>query len=68
MTMPHLENCPHDSNGWCLDCVKRMHDRLETMEFTANMMYDISGEQRKTIRYLLDRLGVVDGQDVTQQG
>jgi len=40
-----------------------MHDRLETMEFTANMMYDISGEQRKTIRYLLDKLGSPVGQD-----
>jgi hypothetical protein len=29
MTMPHLMNCEHSSNGWCLDCVKMMHDRLQ---------------------------------------
>lgn len=29
MTMPHLENCPHDENGWCLDCVKKLHDEAE---------------------------------------
>ena len=63
MTMPHLENCEHSSDGWCLDCVGRMHDRLEAMEFTANMLYDITGDQRKTIRYLLDKLGVDDGQN-----
>lgn len=21
MTMPHLMNCPHSDDGWCLDCV-----------------------------------------------
>ena len=61
--MPHLMNCEHSSNGWCLDCVQQMHERLEAAKFTAKMMYDITGDQRKTIRYLLDRLGVVDGQD-----
>ena len=61
MTMPHLMNCEHSSDGWCSDCVKRMHDRIETLEFAANMLYDINGDQRKTIRYLLDKLGVDDG-------
>ena len=61
MTMPHLMNCEHSSDGWCLDCVKQMYDRIETLEFTANMLYDINGDQRKTIRYLLDKLGVDDG-------
>jgi hypothetical protein len=26
MTMPHLMNCPHSAEGWCLDCVKELHD------------------------------------------
>lgn len=21
MTIPHLMNCPHQEDGWCLDCV-----------------------------------------------
>lgn len=21
MTVPHLMNCPHSDEGWCLDCV-----------------------------------------------
>lgn len=28
MTMPHLMNCSHSCEGWCLDCVKREHDEL----------------------------------------
>lgn len=28
MTMPHLMNCGHDENGWCLACVKEQHDDL----------------------------------------
>lgn len=26
MTMPHLMNCEHSEAGWCLDCVKEIHD------------------------------------------
>lgn len=24
MTMPHLENCIHKDDGWCLDCIKEL--------------------------------------------
>lgn len=24
MTMPHLENCHHSPDSWCLDCVKKL--------------------------------------------
>ncbi len=26
MTMPHLMNCQHSGDGWCLDCVKELYD------------------------------------------
>lgn len=32
MTMPHLMNCGHGDageHGWCLDCVKKLHDEKE---------------------------------------
>ncbi len=29
MTMPHLMNCNHSDDGWCLDCVKELHDKYE---------------------------------------
>ncbi len=26
MTMPHLMNCSHSDDSWCLDCVKQLYD------------------------------------------
>lgn len=31
MTMPHLMNCLHSDSGWCLECVKAMHDEYEML-------------------------------------
>lgn len=31
MTMPHLMNCPHAADGWCLACVKEQHDLVERL-------------------------------------
>lgn len=31
MTMPHLENCPHKGDGWCLDCVKRLQVECDAL-------------------------------------
>lgn len=31
MTIPHLMNCMHSSDGWCLACVKEMHDEYEAI-------------------------------------
>lgn len=30
MTMPHLQNCEHSPNGWCLDCVKKLWESLDS--------------------------------------
>jgi len=27
--MPHLMNCSHDGDGWCLSCVGKLHDENE---------------------------------------
>lgn len=29
MTMPHLMNCPHLADGWCLTCVGAQYDKKE---------------------------------------
>lgn len=29
MTMPHLMNCAHDENGWCLDCVETLWNKTQ---------------------------------------
>lgn len=30
--MPHLMNCSHSTDGWCLACVKDLHADFETAE------------------------------------
>jgi hypothetical protein len=29
MTMPHLMNCPHMGDGWCLKCVAEAHEQWD---------------------------------------
>ena len=33
MTIPHMMNCAHDGNGWCLKCVQELHAEAEQSEF-----------------------------------
>lgn len=32
MTMPHLMNCLHSEDGWCLECVKVLQEEKESVE------------------------------------
>lgn len=32
MTMPHLMNCLHSCEGWCIPCVKEMHEEAERLQ------------------------------------
>lgn len=38
MTMPHLQNCPHDDNGWCLACVKELWEERHPPRDTSPRM------------------------------
>ena len=48
MTLPHLVNCPHSVDVWCLECVKTFYDALlnpdpvtvEWLQGTAWMAWD----------------------------
>ena len=41
MTMPHLMNCNHSEDGWCLDCVKKLWE--ENHELRIAMCFDDYG-------------------------
>jgi hypothetical protein len=41
MTMPHLMNCSHLDDGWCLKCVKKLWNEKESMARRA-----LSAEER----------------------
>jgi hypothetical protein len=36
MTMPHLMNCSHSEEGWCLECVSRLHNSEKTAWANSN--------------------------------
>ena len=35
MTMPHLMNCGHKNDGWCLECVRELWDEKEVYRLNA---------------------------------
>jgi len=38
MTMPHLMNCPHKDDGWCLACVKELWEEKEKFRLQAETL------------------------------
>lgn len=32
MTMPHLMNCAHSAEGWCLECVGHLHSEVQNAQ------------------------------------
>lgn len=56
MTMPHLTNCSHQGEGWCLECVAGLQARLDAKGETT-WTHDISVE----LLALLERLRSCDG-------
>lgn len=54
MTVPHLMNCPHSDDGWCLDCVVRLseenrvlRERVAVMEGTIRLVLQAMNEHRE---------------------
>lgn len=43
--MPHLMNCSHSPEGWCLNCVKAMHDRLECVAIYAQTQCNFNSDE-----------------------
>lgn len=59
MTMPHIMNCEHSEEGWCLDCVKKMHDEMEKAveeAKIANVRFQHNANECKAVGELLEYL------------
>jgi len=41
MTMPHLMNCEHMEDGWCLDCVAAQHAEIERLRAVLADAYKV---------------------------
>jgi hypothetical protein len=39
MTMPHLMNCPHSGDGWCLDCVGKLNSEFTEEKAIVNRIW-----------------------------
>ena len=40
MTMPHLMNCSHSPDGWCLDCVGNLQAENEALDTELSTLQD----------------------------
>jgi hypothetical protein len=40
MTIPHLMNCAHADSGWCLECVKALHDERDRLRAALKFYAD----------------------------
>lgn len=38
MTMPHLMNCQHSEDAWCLSCVKELWNEMEEWKSSAERL------------------------------
>lgn len=49
--MPHLMNCLHSDDGWCLDCVKSLHNELEAIRdaLTKARSYAVNKQKRHPV-------------------
>lgn len=47
MTMPKYMNCQHSPDGWCLECVKNIHDELAEAKACLQMGCENSGCSRE---------------------
>lgn len=44
-----LSNCPHSSDGWCLECVKTLHDELNA---TQTVLKEIAEDKNCPYEYV----------------
>lgn len=49
MTMPHLMNCQHIPDGWCLRCVGEMYAEIERLRTELEVSQIDQKEDRKIL-------------------
>jgi 1,2-phenylacetyl-CoA epoxidase PaaB subunit len=62
MTMPHLENCPHQGKGWCCACVTRLWEEREALQTAVdNFVRQSSRARRVWVVRARDELRHIEG-------
>lgn len=60
MTMPHLQNCSHSKDGWCLNCVKELWE-YHNNPFLGKSAQEIENEIRAIYTYIPNYVTVHQG-------
>lgn len=47
VTMPHLMNCDHSAEGWCLACVKSLEEERYNAVIEAGKYEDVEEANRR---------------------
>jgi prefoldin subunit 5 len=56
MTMPHLMNCAHSEDGWCLDCVWAVWAEHEGQLSSLRQQITAIRQQRNELRLIIESL------------
>jgi hypothetical protein len=56
MTLPHLSNCQHNLDGWCLSCVADLQSRISDLEAEKEELHLLRIDNESTIRVLYSKL------------
>jgi len=60
MTMPHLMNCPHSDEGWCLACVGRLQEIIDRMPLAYHHQCSLSqGECEEIAQDVIDAVNAI---------
>lgn len=49
MTMPHLMNCSHNGDGWCIPCVKQLWEEKEYLDQKIDLLLTERDQFKKKI-------------------
>lgn len=68
MTMPHLMNCGHSPDSWCLDCVRDMHDELEEAQAEIERLTDSVLQYERFVNGMVKHLDAARREDCKSVG
>lgn len=65
VTMPHMTNCDHHGDGWCLDCVRKLYARGEEWRVEAARLRRCAAElaAKGAGAVVMVTIGSADGDD-----
>lgn len=60
--MPHLTNCAHSEDGWCLDCMKEQHEAIAPILRDCDELKTLIAEMGKAGERLQVRIAELEAE------